>query len=492
MSDWQSFDWQGARYNQGDLIPGNPTSVATLGKQLRDAADEIQKQVANLRGLINGHGFDSDSGRAFQGQIGDAADNLSKVHSRYDEAAKALGTTVRAASPKSDMTWAGGTEWASTLELAQVKVQDALRRGKIADAESSTAKKQIDTANAQAAANPPHPAAPAGQPDPALTRLHGQQQQADSDLQQAWGDIVTAKNLRDDQGRAVAKAIRDVIDHDGLKDHHGFWDTVGNIVAEVGHIMGAISAVCGVLAVICSFIPGLQVLAGVLGTISLVTGLVALGCDTISALDGKGTWLDVGIDVLGCLSFGAGRVLGEGAKGAEVLAKAGKAEEAIGDARALQSVGTEFSDAWNISSQVNGFGGSMFDAIDAVKAGKNFTPTKMGEMWNLWKGARQGASGLDVFNAVRGAQGSPYLTKAFASGVPWLASQTAPLGLGIANMANSGGWGWDKNNFLSPFTGVNAFDHAKTHSAWGMNGIPGVNWNWEPDGGWHADALGAG
>lgn len=491
MSDWQSFDWQGARYTQGDLIPGNPTQVATLGKQMRDAADEIQRQVANLRGLIQGHGFDSDSGRAFQEQIGDAADNLSKIYSRYDEAAKALGTTVRAASPKSDMTWASGTEWASTLELAQVKVQDALNRGKTADSESTSAQKQIDTANAQAASNP-HPAAPAGQPDPAMTRLTGQKQQADGDLQQAWGDIVAAKNLRDAEGRAVASAIRDVIDHDGLKDHTGFWDTVGDIVAEVGHIAGAISAACGVLALICSFIPGLQGVAAILGTISLITGLVALGCDTISAMDGKGTWLDVGLDALGCLSFGAGRVLGEGAKGAEALAKAGKAEEAIGDARALQSVGTEFSDAWNISSQVNGFSGSMFDAIDAVKAGKNFTPTKLGEMWNVWKGAREGASGLDVFNAVRGAQGSPFATKAFATGVPWLASQTVPLGLGVANLANSSGWGWDNNKPWSPLTGANVFDHAKTHSAWGMNGIPGVNWNWEPDGGWHSDALKAG
>ena len=233
MSDWQSFDWQGARYTQGDLIPGNPTQVATLGKQMRDAADEIQRQVANLRGLIQGHGFDSDSGRAFQEQIGDAADNLSKIYSRYDEAAKALGTTVRAASPKSDMTWASGTEWASTLELAQVKVQDALNRGKTADSESTSAQKQIDTANAQAASNP-HPAAPAGQPDPAMTRLTGQKQQADGDLQQAWSDIVTAKNLRDAEGRAVASAIRDAIDHDGLRGHHGLWD----IVAEVGHIAG--------------------------------------------------------------------------------------------------------------------------------------------------------------------------------------------------------------------------------------------------------------
>src|SRR5437764_61504 len=103
----------------GDHIKIDTGLLADMGTQLgkmRDAADEIQRQVSNLRGLIDGHGFDSDSGKAFQGQIGDAADNLAKVHNRYDEAAKALGTTVRPSSAQSDMSWGSGTEWASTVE----------------------------------------------------------------------------------------------------------------------------------------------------------------------------------------------------------------------------------------------------------------------------------------------------------------------------------------------------------------------------------------
>ncbi|MBS2538217.1 hypothetical protein KGQ20_36245 [Catenulispora sp. NF23] len=484
--DWQTFDWQGARYNQGDLIPGDPTQVASLGRQLRQAADMITQQVNNLRGLIDGHGFDSDSGRAFQEQIGDAADNLSKVYNRYDEAAKALGTTVRASSAKSDMNWGSGTEWASTLELAQVKVVDALNRGKTADSESSNAQKQITTANQAAAANP-HPA-PAGQPDPAMTKLTGQKQQADSDVSQAGRDIDSAISLRDAEGKAVASAIRHVIDHDGLKDPSGFWNFVGDVIAEVGHIAGAISAVCGVLALICSFIPGLQALGLLLGTISLITGLVALGCDTISALDGKGTWLDVGIDALGCLSFGAGRVLGEGAKGAEVLAKGAEAADTLKDARALASAGADFSDAWDMSSSLRG-GMKLMDGMDAIKAAKNFTPTGLGDVAKLWTGVRQGASGLEVVNALKGAADSPFAMKAWGSAVPWLASQTIPLGLGTVNLANSSGWGWDNNNFLSPITGQAWFDGAKNHSAWGSNGIPGLNWSWESNGGWHADAL---
>ncbi|MFL6110698.1 MAG: WXG100 family type VII secretion target [Catenulispora sp.] len=484
--DWQSFDWQGARYNQGDLIPGNPDQVATLGRKLRDAADTIDRQVANLRAMIDGNGFDSDSGRAFQEQIGDAADNLQKVHKRYDEAARALGTSVRAVDAKSDMSWGSGTEWASTLELAQMKAKEALNRGKTADAESSSAQRQIDTANAAAAHTPPPP--PGSPPDPATTRLHNQKTQADGDLQNAGRDLQAAIDLRDREGRAVASAIKDVIEHDGLKDESGFWHDVAAVVAEIGHIAGALSAVFGVLALVCAFIPGLQALGALFGTLSLITGLVALGCDTISALDGNGTWLDVGIDLLGVASFGAGRVLGEGAKGAEVLAKAGKAEAILSDARALQSVGTEFSDAWGIASEFGG-GMKMMDAFDAMKTAKNFSPAGIGDVLHGFQGVKQGASGLDMIGYLRGAAGSPFSMKAFAYGGGWAASQTVPLALGWGNLANSGGWGWDNGNALSPVTGQNWFDHAKTHSPVGMNGIPGVNWNWEPDGGWHAGAL---
>ena len=119
-----------------------------------------------------------------------------------------------------------------------------------------------------------------------------------------------------------------------------------------------------------SFIPGLDVAAPFFAAASLITGLVASGCDTISALDGKGTWLDVGIDAIGCLSFGAGRVLGEGAKGAEVLAKGAEATETLNDARALASVGADFSDAFDMASSLNG-GMSMFDAVDASRRRRN-------------------------------------------------------------------------------------------------------------------------
>ena len=53
------------------------------------------------------------------------------------------------------------------------------------------------------------------------------------------------------------------------------------------------AAILGVLALALSWVP---VLGEVLGALALIASVVALVCDTVSALDGKGTWLDVAID----------------------------------------------------------------------------------------------------------------------------------------------------------------------------------------------------
>jgi hypothetical protein len=306
-----SFDWQGARIQQGDLVPGDAYAVAQLGAQLRKTADMIKAQAAALRNLTDGDGWDADSGKAFVEKVGSTADLLQQAWGRYDEAAAALGATVRAAHPGDVMTWASGTEWASTLELAQVNGQDALRRGKDADAESASAQRQIDHADG---------CTTDGGPDtsPAAMRIHDQKSSADADVLAAGRDLQAAIDLRDRQGRAVADAIRHFIDHDGLKNPtHHWWDVDWkNLIADIGHVAGVIAGVAGILALCLSWVP---IVGEVLGAIALVAGAVALVCDTISALDGKGNWFDVAIDVVGLLSCGAGRALGGLAKGARGL-----------------------------------------------------------------------------------------------------------------------------------------------------------------------------
>jgi hypothetical protein len=66
VTDVSHIDWDTARYDDGDLVPGDPYEVATLGRQLRDTADMIRTQAGNLRNLVDGNGWDSPAGRKFQ------------------------------------------------------------------------------------------------------------------------------------------------------------------------------------------------------------------------------------------------------------------------------------------------------------------------------------------------------------------------------------------------------------------------------------------
>ncbi|MBS2548698.1 hypothetical protein KGQ19_17660 [Catenulispora sp. NL8] len=453
--DAKSFDWQGAVLTQGNLIPGEPSDVARLGKQLRGIADEINKQAANLRNLVDGEGWDSDSGRAFAGKVGDTASLLQKAFGRYDEAAKALGTNVRASGPHDEVSWPSGTEWASTLELAQVKAQDALNRGKTADTDSQTAQKQI---NAAKQAN--H-----GQPDtsPAATKLADQQTASDGDLQNAANDLNHAIDIRDSEGKAVAGQINDYINTDGLKNpKHHWWDVDWkDLVADIGHIAGAIAGFAGILALALAWVP---ILGEVLGAIALIAGAIALVCDTISALDGKGNWFDVAIDVVGLLSCGAGRAIGSMAKAADTIKVFDTAFEATGDlSKSLKFADTGLKDLFELKSA----GGILKVGVTDFLKGMTTGPlTDLGKEWgeagealkagkNIFQVARGGWNGLAGFG--------PNLVKDSHWGFQlagW-GNATFPLGLGLANLQIPTNFGWEPG-----FLGPNLF---KSHNFLGSN-----------------------
>jgi len=475
--DWTSFDWQGAVVTQGDLIPGDPYQVAALGKRFRDTADAINAQAANLRNLVSSQNFDdSDSGRAFAKQVGDTADLLAKAFGRYNEAADALGTNVRPSGPHDEVSWRSGTEWASTLELAQVKAQDALNRGRAADADSASAQRQIHTAQANALPVPAPgapPVPPGSHPDPTNTpgangmtpaeqKAHSDKAAADALVNKAGADIQHAIDIRDREGKAVSGAINDFINSDGLKNPtHHWWDIDwATVIADIGHIAGVIGGVCGILALALSWVP---VVGEVLGAIALVAGAVALVCDTISALDGKGNWFDVAIDVVGLLSCGAGRALG-------TFAKMSKGVEAFNAARAGGkgiSEALELSDmtAKDIRSLKDGsttlfkmsrseFGNGMFKGPFKDVAGK-VGDLKAGNI--EWKAPKLTSFGPNLHSEAS--------WKLHAAG--W-SNVTFPLGLGLANSQRP-------ENFQSwepGFLGPNVFhDH---------NVLNSNNWNWAP------------
>ena len=344
---WTTSDWQDMRVTDGDLIPGSPYDVARFGQQLSTTAKLIQSQIDSLNNMADGEGWDSDSGKKFQSMIGDTVKTLGKVLERYNAATAAIGTTTLADHGRA------GSNWAAQLQYAQDQVSKALSTGAPAAGLSLSYYNQIATALQQASAAaaksssgtkpanplltvPPGtltigPGGPTAEQiatstDPTVIRLRGLKHNEDTAVDQATSQIEAAINFRDSMAKAAAKAIESEINKDGLRDPHGFWHDVADAIAEVGHVMGALSAVFGLLALICSFVPFLAPLAAVFGALAMITGVIGLVCDTISALDGHGTWVDVGIDLIAVISCGAGKTIGESA---ELVSRAGEADEAV-------------------------------------------------------------------------------------------------------------------------------------------------------------------
>ncbi|MFF7469263.1 hypothetical protein [Streptomyces sp. NPDC008092] len=464
--DFAGVDWQTARYDDREFTPGDPYEVARLGKRISDTARLIEEQAGKLNNLVDGNGWDSDAGKAFTTKTGDTVKLLSRSHQRYAAAGAALGSSV----PYEPVADTVRENWATALNHAQNRVRSALKKAAAADADSSNYQEQIDR----------HPSADDSHPD--KQKLKRQKEASDGELDAAKRELRAALDYRDTQAGYAAKAIRDAIDGDGLKDpKHHWWDNWKDWVAEVGHWAGVAAAVLGVLALALSWVP---VLGEVLGALALVASVVALVCDTVSALDGKGTWLDVAIDAIGVLSFGAGRVLGTTAKEA---AMAARGASAVKDFRLAQEVGLNPTAARELAETLNG--------VKPGEIGKALSegPTKLlprmrsvvKESLNLKAYATDIRDAPAVHRAAKAfAKSAPELSKIADSSFKSMAgqakalyygSQVLPLLAGWSNLAHThSGEPW--------ITGPNVLRGAKEIPGIGAGGTPFYNWHWSTSG----------
>jgi hypothetical protein len=460
--DFSGVDWQTARYDDKEFTPGDPYEVARLGKRIADTATLIQEQATKLHNLVDGNGWDSDAGREFTKKTEDTVGLLTKSHKRYAAAADALGSSV-GLEPVSDEA---RVDWATALEHAQNLVRTALTKAKAADADGSHAQHQIDR----------HPG-PDDHPD--KQKLKKQKESADGDLEAAKKDLRHALSYRDTQAGYAKSAIHDAVDHDGLKDpKHHWWDNWQDWVADIGHWAGVAAAFLGVLALVLSWVP---VLGEVLAALALVASVVALVCDTISALDGKGTWLDVAIDAIGVLSFGAGRVLGTAAKEASVAARGASA---LKDFQLARDVGLNPTAARELAETLNG--------VKSGQIGKALAEGPAELLPRMRSVVKESVNAKAYVNDIRIAAGKlPTAESLLADGAPklsqiadssfksmarsgqalYLGSQTLPLAAGWLNLAHvSPGEPW--------ITGPNEFSGVKEIPGLGSSGIPFYDWSW--------------
>ena len=354
------YDWHPLAGS--DPIPGDPQQAASLSRTLRDTAEAIRNQVASIRGFATDDFWDSDAGNAFRGHASETVDRLGKAFDRYDAAAEALDNFI------------------PELDAAQQQSVQALTIAQQAQSDLSRANNTLSWAPKKLPTHAPA-GRPATKPNPAYYAALTQRANANAALKTAEQMLQNAINAVHDAARSAAAIVQTAMDSDGLTD--GWSEKAWHGIKTIADWASNISTVLGAVALVLAFIPGIgDALAAVVGSLALIAGVVGLVGHLAEAIHGGGSWLDVGLDVIGVVSFGVGRVLGKSAVEAAKVAIAGgkleRAGEIMGGLKASEAKGAEkvlASQAWKQAgkdfSQVtkNFWGPTQREASKLVKQG---------------------------------------------------------------------------------------------------------------------------
>ncbi|MGX1302558.1 ElaB/YqjD/DUF883 family membrane-anchored ribosome-binding protein [Streptomyces albogriseolus] len=279
-------NWQPLCYV--DPVPGDPDRVASLGKKLKRTAEELERQVRNLKAISEVESWDSDAGREFRKRAEGCHGKLDAARKRYATAAAALGDkVVDVGGGYQDKVHASSKGYASDLNRAQQIADAALKEAQSAEDEKRAAgTKLVDTDD-----------------DARRKSLEDLQKDADETIKKAQEKIEEAKRIRDAAAKRTCDAIDEVISDDALRD--GFWDS---LLDDIATVTGLIATVCGVLSLLVGWIPVIgQALAGILGTVALVMSLVGFICTAVLYMRGNADLMDLGEAALGFLMIGVGK-----------------------------------------------------------------------------------------------------------------------------------------------------------------------------------------
>ncbi|MEV5931194.1 hypothetical protein AB0L56_00110 [Streptomyces sp. NPDC052079] len=299
--------------------------MASLGKQLRKTADELERQIRNLKAVAEVDAWDSKAGNEFREKASGNVKKLEAAFKRYDTAATAIGTRVEeVGGGHQDKVVASPRDYASDLNRAQEIADAALKEAKDADERKSASQKSIDNLSGK----------DRGKEDADKDRkeLEAKRDAASDEIDAAREKINDAKRIRDDAAKRARESLDAVTNHDSLKD--GFWET---LVDDIATITSWVATVCGILSLLVGWVPVIgQALAGVLGAIAMIATLINFVATLVQVAQGNANWMDVGKAALGFLMMGVGKgfskVAGKFAKG--TLGRLGKA----GGARTAREV----------------------------------------------------------------------------------------------------------------------------------------------------------
>ncbi|QFR95034.1 hypothetical protein [Streptomyces tsukubensis] len=280
-------------------MPGDPDRIASVGRSLRKTADELERQIRNVKAVAEVDAWDSKAGREFREKARGNVKKLEAAFERYDIAAEALGSRVDEIggdyAAKRD---AKDTTYATDLNRAQEIADQARKDARQADDDKTGAKRSLDGLTGAARGK----AEKAGGTDPGK-KLRDKVDAADDAISAAREKIETAKSIRNRAAKKAREALSGVADHDSLKD--SAWDTA---LAAITEWTSKIATVCGIASMLVGWIPVIgQALAGVLGAISMIATLVNTLATLVQVLRGNADWMDLGMAALGFALMGVGK-----------------------------------------------------------------------------------------------------------------------------------------------------------------------------------------
>ncbi|MFJ2773631.1 DUF6531 domain-containing protein [Streptomyces sp. NPDC087300] len=361
-SDWHVLDLE------KDPTPGDPHRVRSLSKNLHDFADDVGRVLRDIKGMAGEDAILRWAGKtadAFTEKFEDAPAKLKKLKKSYEMAGDALSAywpELERAQTLADKALVKGREAQADLSSAKSRLSSAdswvERAGKEAD-------KYKDDGGSKSKNVPP--------PDPdkvkAATRnatsADKAQTTAKSDVSSAQGALAAAKKMAEDARKiredaaSTAKRKIDEASDAGIRNRK-WWEEIGDWVSDN---WDTIVAVCKVVVAIVGIIA--MIVGGpILAAIVIVAGAIVLA-DTLSKYaKGQATLMDVAFAALDCIP---------GMKGITTAAKLGKGLKGLkGGLKGFKSARTALKDgakgAFNrVKSKIKGCG----DPVD-VATGQMF------------------------------------------------------------------------------------------------------------------------
>jgi hypothetical protein len=311
----------------GDPVPGDVADARDLARRYARTAEAIRTAGQRLRQL---HAAGrSQALDAFREVTGDTASKIEKAEGRYQVTADALGG------------------WADDLEGVQAEADAALGRAKDAEIDRHRYDQQ-----AQAATD-----------DAEKKRLERLRDDAQGRVDAERRRVEGCHDTWNDAGNRRAGQIKDIIDHDDVKD--SFWDNLSGVLSAIANIAGAIAAIAGVAALLVGWIPVIgQALAGILGTVALIATAVSLVLHLALLIGGKGSWGDVLLDAFSLATFGVGRAFTSAAKASTL---GSRALTRVAAARGLRGAGMARGAASaTVRTRLGSASGAIPDAIHAA------------------------------------------------------------------------------------------------------------------------------